>query len=84
MTAVTKKPTAAVKEPPGRLERLVNRLSLISDTISELKKVVWPTRKDTTNLTIMVIIVCLIVGIILGALDFGFYKLINSLFLGRS
>ena len=71
------------KGPPGRLQKFVARLSFFGDTLSELKKVVWPTRKEVTNLTIMVIIVCVIVGMILGALDLGFYQLINNIFLGR-
>lgn len=80
---MAKKSPVTAKGPPGRLQKLVARLSFFGDTLSELKKAVWPTRKEVTNLTIMVIIVCVIVGIILGALDLGFYQLINNLFLGR-
>ena len=44
----------------------------IQDTYNELKKVVWPSRQVTTNLTIVVIVVSIAVGILLGALDWAF------------
>lgn len=80
---MAKKLPVTTKGPPGKLKKLVARLSFFGDILSELKKVVWPSRKEVTNLTVMVIIVCLIVGIILGALDYGFYEVINRFFLGR-
>lgn len=58
------------------------RLKFFTDTIAELKKVVWLTRQEVVYLTTMVIIVAAIVGLILGVLDYGFSKLINNLFLG--
>lgn len=38
----------------------------------ELKKVVWPTKKETTNHTLLVIGISLGVAAFLGALDFLF------------
>ncbi len=81
--AVARKSTAAVKRPPTRLERILGKFKFFGEVISELKKVVWPTRKELTNLTLMVIIICVVVGAILGALDFGFFQLFNKLLLGR-
>ena len=46
-----------------------------SETIGELRKVTWPTRKEATNLTIVVIIVTLTMSILLGFLDFIYTKL---------
>jgi len=46
-----------------------------SETIGELRKVTWPTRKEATNLTIVVIIVTLAMSILLGFLDFIYTKL---------
>ena len=48
------------------------RPRIVSDVISELRKVVWPTREETIYLTIVVVIVTLILGAILGAIDIGF------------
>jgi preprotein translocase subunit SecE len=42
------------------------------DIISELRKVVWPTRQDTVYLTVVVVVVTLILGAVLGAIDIGF------------
>ena len=37
---------------------------------SELKKVVWPTVKQTTNNSLVVLVVMVIAGIAIGALDY--------------
>jgi preprotein translocase SecE subunit len=42
------------------------------DVISELRKVTWPTRNDTVNLTILVAVITIIVGGLLGGIDVFF------------
>jgi preprotein translocase subunit SecE len=59
-----------------------SRFSFIGETIAELKKVVWLTRREATYLTFMVLIVAVIVAILLGAFDFGFTNLVDKFFLG--
>jgi preprotein translocase SecE subunit len=59
-----------------------SRFSFIGETIAELKKVVWLTRREAAYLTFMVLIVAIIVGLILGAFDFGFTRLVDEFFLG--
>ncbi|MBM4463437.1 MAG: preprotein translocase subunit SecE [Chloroflexi bacterium] len=59
------------------------RFRFFSDIIAELKKVVWPTRRDTIRLTVIVLIVCITLGILLGALDYGFTHLVWDVLLGR-
>ena len=55
-----------------------NRLSKWwRETIGELHKVVWPTRKEAMRLTWIVIVVVVVMGALLGLLDFGFTKLIS-------
>ena len=44
----------------------------ITDIISELRKVTWPSRQEVGYLTFVVIVVSLIVGAILGTADLGF------------
>lgn len=51
------------------------------EVISELKKVVWPSKEETRRLTVMVIIISIVIGLFLGAIDLGFTQLAN-LFLG--
>ena len=48
------------------------------DIISELKKVTWPTREDTMHLTVVVVIVTILIGAVLGAIDIGFGWLIDQ------
>jgi len=59
-----------------------SRFSFIGETIAELKKVVWLTRREAAYLTFMVLIVAIIVGLILGAFDYGFTRLVDKFFLG--
>jgi preprotein translocase subunit SecE len=44
----------------------------IDETTSELKKVTWPTREQTVNLTFLVFLVSLIVGVFISVFDFIF------------
>ncbi len=47
--------------------------------ISELKKVVWPTRNEALKITVIVIIFSAIVAIILGSLDYIFTQSLRFL-----
>jgi len=49
----------------------------IKDSRAELKKVVWPTRQQTRNHTLMVIGVSLAVAVFLGAVDFILNKVLE-------
>ena len=55
---------------------------LFTETIAELKKVVWLSRREVAYLTALVLLVAVIVGLILGVIDFGFTKLVNNVLLG--
>ena len=57
------------------------RFQSVRDTYSELRKVVWPTRREAIYLATIVIIISLLIGVFLGAIDFGFSKL-SELLLG--
>ncbi len=46
-------------------------ITYIRESKDELKKVAWPSRKETTKYTILVIGVSVGMAIFLGALDFG-------------
>jgi len=60
-----------------------SRFRFISETIGELKKVVWLTRREAAYLTFLVLIISLITGLVMGVFDYGFTRLVNELFLGR-
>ena len=48
------------------------------DVMSELRKVTWPTRQETINLTIVVLVVAAALGIFLGGLDYVFNWIIEN------
>ena len=66
---------------PRRLGSGVVRRALtlryFGDIVSELRRVTWPTRQETTRLTIMVLTVSAIIGVFLGLVDLAFSKLIG-------
>ena len=47
-----------------------------TETRSEMRKVVWPSRKEWVNLTIIVIATSIAVGGVLGVIDYVFERLI--------
>jgi preprotein translocase subunit SecE len=51
----------------------------VRDSRAELRKVVWPTRAETMQTTLVVTIVVILVGIILWLLDIGFGWAIRKL-----
>jgi preprotein translocase subunit SecE len=60
--------TIVARRQPNAIQRYIN------ETIGELRKVNWPSRKEATNLTIVVLIVTLGMGTFLGLLDFLFTR----------
>ncbi len=51
-------------------------IRFVKEAISELKQVVWPTKKQVVRLTLVVIVVSVIAGLLMGGLDFIFAKLL--------
>jgi len=51
----------------------------LKNSREELRKVAWPTRKQTTNATMLVIAVSVIIAAFLGALDYGLNQLLEYL-----
>ena len=54
------------------------RPRFLMDIVNELRKVVWPSRDDTLHLAVVVVIVTIIFGAVLGAIDIGFGWLIDK------
>jgi preprotein translocase subunit SecE len=59
-----------------------SRFRFIGEIIAELKKVVWLSRREAAYLTLLVILVTAAVGIMLGAFDWSFTKIVDKFFLG--
>jgi preprotein translocase subunit SecE len=51
----------------------------LEEARAELKKVTWPTRKQTLASTSVVLIVVIVVSMYLGLVDFGLAKIIKVL-----
>jgi preprotein translocase SecE subunit len=62
--------------------RRPSRFRFITDTISEMKKVTWLTRRETAYLTGLVLIVAISAGIVLGLIDLGFSSLVDTFLIG--
>jgi len=88
----SKRPSVTMKRPqaarggkaPVSTGRRRFRLGVpgwLGDIASELRKVTWPTRDETTYLTMVVIVVSVTIGIILGGVDVFFNWLIDRLLL---
>lgn len=64
----------STRQQPNAIRRYIN------ETMGELRKVSWPTRREATNLTIIVIVVTVGMGLFLGLFDFIYSKFFALLF----
>ena len=61
---------------PNRLQRLGQGIQqFFKETIGELRKVSWPTRREAWDLTKVVLIVLFVMTIFLGSLDLLYSQL---------
>ena len=58
-----------------------SRMSYFRDSVDELKKVTFPTRQETIQASLVVLLMMILVAGYLGLLDLVFYKLMQA-FLG--
>ncbi len=70
-----KSPAPAARE--AKTGYLHNALEFLREVKVELKKVTWPTRKQTTGTTIVVIIFVFVVAVFLGLFDYSLSKLVQ-------
>ncbi len=49
----------------------------IGEAYSELKKVTWPTREQTRNLTVLVFVISAVVGVYIGFFDLLFNEVLK-------
>jgi preprotein translocase subunit SecE len=54
-------------------------LRFVADARNELRKVSWPTRKETTSITVVVIILVFMIGFYLAVMDWGLSEVVKSL-----
>ncbi len=69
-----KKPLSGVAQDNNYFNKA---LQFLREVKVELKKVAWPTRKQTMGSTIVVIILVMIIALFLGAVDIGLSSLVR-------
>lgn len=55
--------------------------NFLKETRIELKKVTWPTRQETINYTVTIIVMSAALAIFLGGLDYIFQTILNKFIL---
>ncbi len=78
------KPIASkTKEPESKTSALAERggrvRKIFDDTRAEMKKITWPDRETTRNLTIVVIGISIVLGILLGGIDYVLFQIFEAL-----
>ena len=65
----------AIRKQPNAIQRFYR------ETVGELRKVSWPTRREAGNLTLIVMVVIVFMVLVLGSLDL-FFSWLLSLIVG--
>jgi preprotein translocase subunit SecE len=77
VAAAAGRPAAPSREYPGR--RQVDKImQFLREVRVELRKVTWPSRKQTLGSTAVVIVLVIIIGVFLGAVDVMLSSLVQA------
>jgi len=68
-------------KPAPVLTKKPSRLRFFVDAYQELRKAHWPSRREAIRLSLLVAAVCVVVGAVLGGIDFVFLKVMSLLLL---
>jgi preprotein translocase subunit SecE len=74
---------AAPAPPPAAAPAdnvLTRSLQFLREVKIELKKVTWPTRKQTMGSTLVVIVLVMIISLFLGLVDLGLSTVVRAVF----
>ena len=67
-----------VLESDGKKKTIIQKIvQFFRDYKSEIKKIVWPGPKTVVRNTVVVLVVCLVIGAFIWLLDFGLAKLLD-------
>ncbi|MBW1751592.1 MAG: preprotein translocase subunit SecE [Deltaproteobacteria bacterium] len=73
-----KKDVAKTYKEPGKIKSYLDTsIQFLREVKVELKKVTWPTRKQTMGSTVVVIILVMIISLFLGIVDAGLSGLLR-------
>lgn len=77
--------SVATRQPPSKpaprpsTERR-SPVKFVSDVRAELRRVIWPTRDEVVNFSIVVLITLVLITALIFALDYGFAQAVTYLF----
>ena len=78
--ASAKKEKSVSEKKPGFFSRIGRRIAKAwRDYISEMKKVVWMSKKDVKKSTVLVIAMVVSLGVAIGFVDFVFSEVIGGI-----
>ena len=82
MATQTRGPAPEKASKPGRPAKQdrVTPARFVREVIQELRKVVWPTRRELITYTTVALVFILIMVAIVTSLDYGFTKLVLAVF----
>ena len=73
-----KQPPAAAPAPVKPKDNIFSKSAqFLREVKVELKKVTWPSRKQTVGSTVVVIVLVMLISLFLGVVDFGISSLIR-------
>ena len=64
----------------GPPKRRTTPALFIREVVAELRKVIWPTRRELRTYTIVALVFVLVMVLIVTSLDYGFTKLVFAAF----
>lgn len=69
----------ALQEQLGKMRDVVPRAAgFLGEVWTELKKVHWPSRKETYAATVVVLVITVLVAVFLGVVDFGISHVVQA------
>lgn len=77
--AKSRKPERAGRRQFVNTERFGGLQRFYEDAAAEIRKVQWPDRETTRNLTIVVIGLSIVLGVLLGGIDYILFQLFEAL-----
>jgi len=69
----------AVQTPAGPVGKIKELIQFFEESKVEIKKVVWPTRKETITTCVAVLVVSIVIAIYLGVVDFALSKAVEAI-----
>jgi preprotein translocase subunit SecE len=67
-----------IQEQVGKVQDAIPRATtFVTEVWSELKKVHWPTRRETYAATVVVVVITVIVAVFLGVTDYAISHLVR-------